>query len=454
MDPESIPLLLSIGNSFANLFAGVTINPFSWQIGISIAVVILLLIISGYMSSSESAFFSLTPQDIHTIRNSNSKTDQTLLSLLGRSEELLATILICNNTVNIAIVLLSNYALTQLFDFGTSQTLSFVVQTIGLTLLLLLFGEIIPKVYATRNPLAFCRFSCVIMAPIVKYLSPLSKSLVKLGTRIERGNGSDSYDISVDDLSKAVELTVESGSEQSDIMEEIVRFYDKRVEDIMAPRIDMANIDYSWSFKAVLYFIVECGYSRIPVYEGTQDNIRGILYIKDCIPYINESDDFEWQNLIRPAFFVPENKKIDDLLEELRAKRIHIAIVVDEYGGTSGLVTMEDILEEIVGDITDEYDEEELPYTRLADGVYLFDAKTPTNDFCRLLDIDPSIFAGITQEVDTLSGLFLEIKQELPHRGDVVTYKDFTFEVTAVDKRRILQLKITLPASVGIADVK
>ena len=443
----NIPFLLSVTNGWNNLFAGVTVNPFSWQTGVAIAVVLLLLLLSGYMSSSECAFFSLNPQDIDAIRNSNSKTDRTLLALLEHSEQLLATILIGNNTVNIAIVLLSNYALNQLVDFGDSTTLSFVVQTIGLTLLLLLFGEIIPKVYATRRPLAFSRFSAQIMKPFFHALSPLSLALVKLGKRFERDNGKNRYDISVDDLSKAVELTVESGTDQSGIMEEIVKFYDKKVEDIMIPRIDMSTIDYAWGFRAVLDFIVDAGYSRIPVFRSSQDNISGILYIKDCIPYIQEADSFQWQSLIRPAYFVPENKKIDDLLEELRAKRIHIAIVVDEYGGTSGLVTMEDILEEIVGDIADEYDEEELPYTRLAENVYLFDAKTPVNDFCRMLNLDPELFADLTREADMLSGLFLEIRQEMPRRGDRVTYKGFTFEITALEKYRILQLKVTLPPS-------
>lgn len=396
------------------------------------------------MSSSEVAFFSLSPQDIHAVRESNAPVDKTLLHLLEHSERLLATILIGNNVVNIVLILLSNYTLSILVDFGEANALRFTLQTIGLTFIILLFGEIFPKVWVRQRPLLFSRFSAPIIKVFYKLFASSAKALVRAGNRINKGERKG-YDISVNDLSKAVELTEGKSPEQSEIMEGIIKFCDKTAEEIMVPRIDMEDIDCNWSFSRVLELIVNAGFSRLPVYEGTEDNIKGILYIKDCIPFIDKGDDFNWQSLIRNAYFVPENKMLDDLLEEFRSEHIHIAIVVDEYGGTSGLITLEDILEEIVGDISDEYDEEELPYIRLADGSYLFVAKTPITDFCRLLRLDGDIFESIDQEVDTIGGIFLEMRQEIPHVGDVVTYKDFRLEVTAMEKLRIQELKVTLP---------
>lgn len=435
----------SFFSSFLTLrFPEIEVLPFTIGAVVTLILIIILLVLSGYMSSSEVAFFSLSPQDIHEVRNGNTPNDQKLLSLLSESEKLLATILIGNNIVNISIVLLSNYWVRLTFNFGEAESVRFIIQTIALTFILLLFGEIIPKVYAQNNPLAFSRFSSRIMYPIHRFLSPLSRLLIKLSSTLDRRTNKP-YSLSVDDLSKAVELTIDQTEEESKLIGEIIKFHAKTASEIMIPRVDMVSVDYSWNFTEVLAFILEAGYSRIPVFQGTQDDIKGILYIKDCIPYAHETEDFNWHRLIREAYFVPENKKIDDLLEEFRSQHIHISIVVDEYGGTSGLITLEDILEEIVGEITDEYDEEELLYTRLPDGSLLFEGKTPINDFCRLLDIDPKIFEEISQEVDTLSGIYLEVKQELPRMGSFAEYAGFRFEVTKLEKYRIMQMRITLP---------
>lgn len=434
---------------FASLFEGVTVHPFSWPVGISIAIVIVLLLLSGYMSSSETAFFSLTPGNISEIKNSSNSSDKKLLYLLENSEQLLATILIGNNIVNIAMVFLSNYAISELVDFGSSKVLQFVLQTIGLTFILLLFGEISPKVIAQQDALAFSRFSAPIMARFYKIIAPFSRALMHTSSSSKRRKKNRGYTISVDDLSKAVELTEDKTPAQSEIMEGIIKFHDKTAVEIMVPRIDMVDIEYNASFRQVLEIINESGNSRLPVYEGTQDTIRGVLYIKDCIPYISSDSAFEWQKLIRPAYFVPENKQLDELLEEFRAGHIHMAIVVDEYGGTSGLVTLEDILEEIVGEISDEYDEDELPYTALDDGSYLFQAKTQINDFCRLLDIDQRFFDDVEQDVDTLGGVFLEMKQEIPHVGESVFYHGMELQVTEMDKFRIRQLRVLIPKDLG-----
>lgn len=426
------------------LFADIALYPFGWTAAITLGIILVLIILSGYMSSSEVAFFSLSPQDILQIREGKNPRDERLLSLLEHSEKLLATILIGNNIVNIGIVLSSNYLVRQLFDFGDNTVLSFVLQTIVLTFILLLFCEIIPKVYAQQHPLAFCRFSARIMSPLVRLFSPLTHLLVKTSSILER-KGKKHYDLSVDDLSKAVELTEGKTEAQSKLIGEIIKFHSKTVDEIMVPRVDMEMIDYEWDFPRILRFILETGYSRIPVFLGTQDVIKGILYIKDCLPHIDTSATFDWHPLIRPASFVPENKKIDDLLEEFRSEHRHISIVVDEYGGTSGLITLEDILEEIVGEITDEYDEEDLPYTRLPDGSFLFEGRTPINDFCRYLSLDDALFAPLTQEIDTLGGIFLELKQELPRVGVAVSYKGFQFEVTKVEKFRIMQMRVIIP---------
>lgn len=402
----------------------------------------LLLFASAYMSSSEVAFFSLEPSDIDQIKEQEHPTDTTLVELLESPEHLLATILIANNLVNVAIVVLMSYAFNLFFDFGNSPLLGFVLQTILLTFLLLLFGEIIPKVYAQSRPLQLSRFSAPTMHFLGRMLRPLAQLLMSstkvITSRMERKR----YDISMDELSQAVDLLADKQTEEKQMFEEIISFYSKTASEIMVPRIDMVDIDYEWDYHKMLSFALECGYSRIPVFEESEDNIKGLVYIRDFIKHRDAPADFDWHSIIRPTHFVPENKPLDDLLEELRAKKIHMAIVVDEYGGTSGLVTMEDIIEEIVGDISDEYDIEALPYKILADGSYLFEAKTPIGDVHRYLNLEDGAFGSCEDLVDTLGGLFLEIKQDLPRLGDQVEAGGWLLTVKALERFRIISIQV------------
>lgn len=402
----------------------------------------LLLIASGYMSSSEVAFFSLGPKELDSVREHEHSSDDELLELLSDSERLLATILIGNNMVNVAIVVLTSYAFNLIFDFSLNPVLGFILQTVVLTLLLLLFGEIIPKVYAQGKPLAFSRFSAPTMRLVSRALRPFSSILMNSTRVITSKMERKRYDISMDELSQAVDLLADKKPEEKEMFEEIINFYSKTASEIMIPRIDMVDIDYEWDYHKMLSFAIECGYSRIPVYQESEDNIKGLVYIRDFIKHRDEAADFDWHSIIRPAHFVPENKPLDDLLEELRSKKIHMAIVVDEYGGTSGLVTMEDIIEEIVGDISDEYDEEALPYKVLSDGSYLFEAKTPIGDVHRYLDLDDGAFGDCEENVDTLGGLFLEIKQDLPRLNDRVEAGNWWLTVKALERFRIITIQI------------
>ncbi len=425
-----------------DFFAGIQVNPIGMAAIVAFIIVALLLCCSAFMSSSEVAYFSLKPADLEEVREQNHSSDKALSSLLDNSNQLLATILIGNNVVNVAIVIIANYAIEHTFVFS-SPIAGFLIQTILLTTILLLFGEILPKVYARKNPLQYSRFSAGAMSVIHSLLNPFSKLLVRSTGIVTRTISKKKYDISVDELSKAVALTTTEGEpEEKEMINEIIKFYNKTASEIMLPRIDIVDVDLSWSFRKMLDFVVQSGYSRLPVSDGSEDNIRGVIYVKDLIAHMDKGDEFDWHPLIRKAYFVPENKRIDDLLEEFRANKVHVSIVVDEFGGTCGLITMEDILEEIVGEIADEYDEDELPYKVLEDGSYLFEGKTSLSDVRSHLNLPEDIFGALGEEVDTLSGLFLEIKQELPHIGDMADYAPFRFQVTQMDKRRIIEIKI------------
>ncbi|WP_373817269.1 gliding motility-associated protein GldE [Porphyromonas loveana] len=425
-----------------DFFAGIQVNPIGVAAIVAFIIVALLLCCSAFMSSSEVAYFSLKPADLEEVREQNHSSDKALSSLLDNSNQLLATILIGNNVVNVAIVIIANYAIEHTFVFS-SPIAGFLIQTILLTTILLLFGEILPKVYARKNPLQYSRFSAGAMSVIHSLLNPFSKLLVRSTGIVTRTISKKKYDISVDELSKAVALTTTEGEpEEKEMINEIIKFYNKTASEIMLPRIDIVDVDLSWSFRKMLDFVVQSGYSRLPVSDGSEDNIKGVIYIKDLIAHMDKGDEFDWHPLIRKAYFVPENKRIDDLLEEFRANKVHVSIVVDEFGGTCGLITMEDILEEIVGEIADEYDEDELPYRVLEDGSYLFEGKTSLSDVRSHLNLPEDIFGALGEEVDTLSGLFLEIKQELPHIGDMADYAPFRFQVTQMDKRRIIEIKI------------
>ncbi len=425
----------------SGLFDHVTVQALSIEPVIALSIAVLLLFVSGFVSASEVAFFSLAPGEINEIREEKAPSDPIIRALLERSEYLLATILIANNFVNVAIVTLCTYGIHSIFDFSAAPVLGFVLETVVLTFLLLLVGEIMPKIYAQKNSLHFIRRAAPALNGIERFCRPFSSVLVNSTSLINKVLAKKKYDISVDELSKALELTSTEMPEEKEMLSEIIKFYNKTADEIMTPRLDMEDIDIKAPFREVIDFIINSGYSRIPVYADTEDNIKGILYIKDMLPYIDKPDTFRWQSLIRPAYFVPETKKIDDLLEDFRTNKIHMAIVVDEFGGTSGIVTMEDILEEIVGEISDEYDDDETQFIRLADGSLIFEAKILLTDFFRVTEVDAAEFGKLTEEADTLAGLLLEIKGDFPRRREILTYADYRFQILEVDNRRILKVK-------------
>lgn len=425
----------------SGLFNDVTVQAVTTGSIVALGLAVLLLFVSGFVSASEVAFFSLEPNDVNEIKDGKSPSDLLIRKLLDNSEYLLASILIANNFVNVAIVMLCTYGFHVIFNFSQVPVLGFVLETVVLTFLLLLFGEIMPKIYAQKNALNFARFSAPTLRVLEKLTYPLSKVLVTSTTVINKALAKKKYDLSVDELSKALELTSDEIPEEKKMLAEIIKFYDTTASQIMTPRFDVEDIDITMNFREVLDFIIKSGYSRIPVYSGSEDNIKGILYIKDLLPYLEKPETFRWQSLIRSAYFVPETKKIDDLLEEFRTNKIHMAIVVDEFGGTSGIVTMEDILEEIVGEISDEYDDDEKLYIKLADGSLVFEGKILLTDFFRIVNGEEADFGKLTEEVETLGGLLLEIKGDFPERREIITYGPYRFQVLEVDDRRILKIK-------------
>ena len=439
MDPDSYLCRL------AELFDGVTVHSPSLGAIIAISLAVLLLFASGFVSASEIAFFSLSPTDLSEIEEEEHTSDRRIMDLLQDSERLLATILISNNFVNVTIIMLCNFFFAEVVDFGDSVIVEFLVITVILTFLLLLFGEIMPKIYSAQHTLRFCRFAAPIITVLKKVFSPLSGLLVRSTVIVNKCVAKRNYNISVDDLSQALELTDKTEiSEESNILEGIIRFGGETAKEVMTPRLDMVDLDINSTFKEVLDCVVENGYSRVPVYEDSRDNIKGVLYIKDLLPHLKKGADFKWQNLIRSAYFVPETKMIDDLLRDFQANKIHIAIVVDEFGGTSGIVTMEDIIEEIVGEINDEYDEEERSYVKINDHTYVFEAKTLLSDFYKILKIDADVFEDIEGDADTLAGLLLEIKGEFPKLHEKLIYEHYQFEVLEMDARRILKVKVII----------
>ncbi len=405
----------------------------------------LLLVLSGYASGSEIAFFSLTPNDLNELDEEKNSRDRQIMQLREDSERTLATILITNNLVNVTIIMLCNYFFVHTVDFGEAYWLQFLMITVLLTFILLLFGEIMPKVFASQHALAFCRFSAGGILRLSKLFQPLSSILMQSGILAEKVVQKENHILSVDDLEQALELTDENElKDEKNMLEGIVRFGDETAKEVMTSRQDVVDLDFSSSFSDVLKCIVENNYSRIPVYQGSIDNIRGILYIKDLLPYLSKPSNFRWQSLVRPPYFVPETKMIDDLLREFQENKVHIAIVVDEFGGTSGIITLEDILEEIVGEINDEYDEEEKNYTRINANTYVFEGKTSLSDFFKILDLDDETFEEVEGEADSLAGLLLEIKGDFPELHERIDYKNYSFEVTELDGHRISKIKVVI----------
>ncbi|MFH1120181.1 MAG: gliding motility-associated protein GldE [Bacteroidota bacterium] len=410
---------------------------------------VVLLVFSAAISGSEIAFFSLGPAHLSNLKNDNSKSGQLILHLLERPKRLLATILIANNFVNVAIVIISSFIMTGLFDFSDAPFLGFLVQVIVVTALILLFGEIMPKIYASQNAIRTAHLMAGSMIVLRKIFYPLSSVLVKSTAIIDRRIAHKGHDISIDDLSEALELTTADNStpeEEKKILKGIVKFGDIAVKEIMRSRIDVTAVEENIPFSALLAIILDSGYSRIPVYHESFDNVTGILYIKDILPHLVREDEFPWQQMQRSAFFVPENKRINDLLQEFQTKKIHMAIVVDEYGGTSGLVTLEDILEEIVGEINDEFDSESdiTHFVKIDENNYIFEGKTLLNDFCKVMGIEDRIFEEAKGESDTLAGLMLELAGKIPETNEKFQFKKYVFQAETVDKRRIKRIRVNI----------
>ena len=437
-------------SDFFSSFFEVTFHAPTVGVIISFFGVIVLLLLSGFASGSEIAFFSLTPKDLSKLSPEHSVRDRNIQMLRQDSERTLATILITNNLVNVTIIMLCNYIFAQIVDFGTAYWLQFLCVTILLTFLLLLFGEIIPKVYSRVSPLGFCRNAVNGIMICRQLFWPLETVLLSSGILAEKIVQNKNHVLSVDDLEQALELTdKEEIREEESMLQGIIRFGDEMAREVMTSRQDIISLDVKTSFSDVLQCIVDNNYSRIPVCQGSLDKVTGVLYIKDLLPHIDKPASFRWQSLVRSAYFVPETKKIDDLLREFQQNKVHIAIVVDEFGGTSGLITLEDILEEIVGEINDEYDEEEMQYSKLNYNTYVFEGKTQLKEFSRLLRLDDEIFDDV-EDADTIAGLLLELKGDFPGIHEILSYKNLTFEVLKKEQRRISRVKVVVGEQAGV----
>lgn len=430
-------------SSLYNAMAEVTFTAPSLAVVLSFVLTLILLVASGMASGSEIAIFSLSPTDISQLEPEKSEADARIQKLRDDSERTLATILCVNNFVNVTIIMLCNFIFGRVVDFHGHFWLQFIVVSVLLTFILLLFGEIMPKVYARQNPLAFCRLCSGYVFSAGKIVRPIASILLRSGVLAEKVMPQDNHVLGVDELEQALELTDENAiKDERNILKGIIRFGDETAKDVMTLRHDIVSINLHSTFDEVLACIVENNYSRIPVSLESKDSIKGVLYIKDLLPYLSKGKTFHWQSLMRPPYFVPETKKIDDLLREFQENKVHMAIVVDEYGGTSGLVTLEDILEEIVGEINDEYDEEEKSFTRLNANTWLFEGKTLVSDFCKALNLDADEFADMEGDADTLAGVLLELKGDFLAQGERIEYHNFIFEVAKMEDRRISKVKV------------
>ncbi|WP_299000929.1 gliding motility-associated protein GldE [uncultured Tenacibaculum sp.] len=439
MDPEPEPLFLLLSS-------------FDWLTTVNLLLLLLLLICSALVSGTEVAFFSISQTELDEL-SSNSKEENTVVKLLDDPKKLLGTILITNNFINILIVLLFANIGKVLFTgldyeldfYFFNVSVLFLIEIVLITFLILLFGEVLPKVYASRKSLQFAEMMAKPIQVLNTLLTPLSSPLIKLTSVIENRLGNKNNNLSVERLSQALELTSDDATtkEEQKILEGIVSFGNTETVQIMKPRTDVCAISEDASYEEVLQMILKNGYSRNPVYRENMDTIVGVLYAKDLLEHLNKKT-FKWQNLLREAFFVPENKKLDDLLIEFQEKKKHLAIVVDEYGGTSGIVTLEDVIEEIVGDINDEFDDEDLIYSKLDENNYIFEGKITIKDFCRVLDDeDEDKFEEAKGESETLAGFILEVSGKFPKKGEKINFSNYTFTIEALAKKRIKQVKVT-----------
>ena len=430
---------------FPSLFHSIESYPLTSGAIVALSLACILLGFSYFISCLEIAFLSLTTQSHDKTEAEERASDTIIQALQDKSDYLLASILICHNFIYVAVIILCNYTISTVLSFTQVPIAGIFLQTIALSFLLLLFGEIIPKVYVCRNPSHVIQRNAAILNLLIRICYPLSKILVKTSQTVNKEiMRHQTSNISMDELSEALAITEVTESDEKKMLQGIIKFGEKTVEKIMTSRIDIAAIDIHLNFKELIQRIIETGYSRIPVFEDSRDSIKGIIYVKDLLAHIDEKEDFKWQTLLRPAYFVPETKRIDDLLEEFRSKKIHMAIVVDEFGGTSGIVTLEDILEEIVGEISDEYDEEERQFVRIDKNTYIFEGKTLLNDFYKITGTDEAEFEKVSGEAETLAGLSLELKENFPVAKEKIIFNRFTFTILEIDKRRIIKVKVSI----------
>lgn len=414
-----------------------------------LAVMVLFLIGSALMSASELAYFSFRPEDIERFKAKKNRRTKTAIRLYSKPEKLLSTILVGNITINIAIVLLAAYLSPRIFDFSNEPVIGFIVNVVIITFLLLFFGEVMPKVYASRNYTTIALIMAIPLAFLQKLFLPITSLLIFSTSFVKRRTGSRHSNISMDDLSNALELTSDDNNEDDKILKGIVNFGNINVSAIMCPRMEVTAIDIRSGFDKIVPVIISSGFSRIPVYSGSFDTVKGILYAKDVLPYTNNPAGFKWQALLRPPYFVPETKKINELLKEFQTRKIHLAVVIDEYGGTSGIVTLEDILEEIVGEITDESDQDELLYRKIDDKAYIFEGKILLNEFCKVFEFEEEIFDEVRGESETLAGLILELTGEIPQKDQVIKYGEFIFRIESADRRRIKEIRAEIVKNDG-----
>lgn len=430
MDPE--PSFNSISTLDTNLIFGI--------IGI-----LVLLFCCSMVAASEVALFSLTTKNLSDLAQKNSSKASLISQLLAKPKKTLATILVANNFLHISIVILFSFSLDEVFSTIASPILKFIIEVILVTFLILLFGEVLPKIYASRNNVKFASFIIYPLLFLDKVLSPISLPMRAFTIFIQEKLGKQKTNFSVDQLSQALELTSteDTTHEEQKLLEGIVSFGNTDTKQVMSPRIDVFGLEIEETFAEIFPKIIEKGYSRIPVYEDNIDHIVGVLFVKDLIPHINKKE-FDWKTLLREPFFVPENKKLDDLLKDFQSMKSHLAIVVDEYGGTSGLVSLEDVIEEIVGDISDEFDDENINYSQIDDKNYLFEGKINLKDFYRIIDVDEDLFEIRKGEAETLAGFILEILGNFPKKGQKIQFENCLFTIEVVDKKRVKQIKVTI----------
>jgi gliding motility-associated protein GldE len=423
-------------------------KPLTSGIVLGFFAIIILLVCSALISGSEMAYFTLDPKQLEDSKNKKKYNLDNINNLIKQPQRLLATILIASNLVNISIVIISTYVALNLFNLENNHLLGFLIEFVIVTSLILLFGEMMPKIFANKYPLKFANIMAGPMLFLIKLFHPLSMIMVNSTRLIEKRIARKKHELSFEDLSKAIEITSNEKTHihEKKILKRIVKFGDIEVSGVMKPRIDIIAVEFNTSFAELIGIIQEAGFSRLPVYKESFDNIAGILHIKDLLKFLKKNTSVVWQDLIRPPIFVPENKKINDLLSEFKEKKIHMAVVVDEYGGTSGIVTLEDILEEIVGEINDEYDEEtdNVAFQKIDDFNYIFEGKTSLNDLIKIINVSDTFFDEVKGDAESLAGFILEITGKIPHRNEIITYKNLTFTIESADHRRIIKIKLNI----------